>query len=72
MIENDKPLLLLTLPANASIPSVAVNLDTQSCATQLHRPPDDFMNSDTMSLSCPSCLGPPQLICGKNAYNGGS
>ncbi len=47
-------LLMLTLLANANVPAAAVfNF----------RPADDFMNLDTVSLSLPTSLGPPQLIC---------
>ncbi len=53
-------------PEFSDVPTVAV-YDTRSCAKQLYILLDlwthcmDFMNTD-LTLSFPTCLGPPQLM----------
>ncbi|OON90680.1 MAG: hypothetical protein ATN34_03175 [Epulopiscium sp. Nele67-Bin002] len=64
--------LTMLLPLDVTnVPTVAVCINIWSCATQLHKPPDDVINPDTTSLSFQICLGPPQLIqCINNGYIG--
>ncbi len=48
-----------------------VSVDAACCTARLHTPPDDDMNTDTMLLSFPTCLGLPQLTkCSNNCYIG--
>ncbi len=57
MIENGKPLFLLMLLANATIPTVAVCLVLLSRGFDTrNRPPDDFYEPRCYVLSFPTCL----------------